>query len=81
MSFEALREAIKEGNEYNFYGEDKPKCPHCGETWDGEWCESPLYNEGDQEIECQHCEKEYSVDVVITFHYNTDNQELEEQNK
>ena len=72
----ALNDAIKRGDELDFWGNPQPRCPHCetifniqdNEAWE-------LYKEGDHEIECTACELEFKVQVNVEFTYSTDEQE------
>lgn len=59
-----------------FWGNNQPKCPHCGNDFDIEYNEAwHLYEEGDHEVECNSCDLMFSVAVRVTFSFSTDEQE------
>lgn len=65
----------------DFWRNDKPKCPHCGDDYDIDENEAwHLYDtdEGDHEIECSSCDFTFSVAVSVSFSFSTDEQEEEE---
>ena len=65
--------------ELDFWGRDKPKCPHCGYEYDINEREAwSLYAEGYHEIECPSCDLEYTVSVSVSYSFSTDEQEDEE---
>lgn len=63
-----------------FWGNAKPKCPHCGDDYDIDENEAyHLYDvdEGDHIVECPSCDLTFSVAVRASFSFNTDEQEEE----
>lgn len=59
-----------------FWGNDHPKCPHCGhdvsisenELWH-------LYEEGEHDIECPQCDGDFAVYTRVSYSFSTDSQE------
>lgn len=71
--------ALKQGDDIEFWGNDLPKCPHCGHLYDINDHEAwGLYEEGPHEIECPSCDLEYDVTVNVSCTYSTDEQEDDE---
>lgn len=72
----ALAAAKQERNTIDFFGNDQPKCPHCGLTYDisqnGAW---NLYEEGEHEATCDKCELDFVVSVRISYTFSTENQD------
>lgn len=70
--FEALTLAKEQGDSFYYFGNDNPKCPHCGEVYYIEEHEAYyLYHQDTAyaKIECDHCEMDFIVEVnhEITF--------------
>lgn len=60
-----------------FWGNDHPKCPHCGEVCDvneNEWYR--LYEEGEHEVSCPHCDEDFSVSTTVRYKFSTDKQDV-----
>ncbi|WP_143277347.1 hypothetical protein [Bordetella genomosp. 9] len=69
----ALREAE---HPIDFWGNDEPKCPHCGgecSVNDNEWWQ--LYEEGEHQVECPSCDLEFTVSTRVSYAFSTDQQE------
>lgn len=65
------------GHKIDFWGNDKPKCPHCGSDFDitdnEAWF---LYSEdGPHDIDCPSCELEFQVSSSATWTFSTDEQD------
>lgn len=59
-----------------FWGNDEPKCPHCGtecNVSDNGWWR--LYEEGEHEVTCQSCDEDFTVSTRVTYRFSTDSQE------
>lgn len=68
--------ALKAGEYLEFFGLDKPKCPHCGDELDiSESGSYQLYEEGDHEITCEACDLDYTVSTRVSYTFSTDSQE------
>lgn len=72
--------ALKEGDWFDFAGNDRPKCPHCGadfniednEAWD-------LYDTNEtHEVDCPSCEDTFQVNSSTSWSFSTDEQEDDE---
>lgn len=63
----------------DFWGQDQPKCPHCGDAVDVSdndlW---RIYEEGEHEVDCPHCENEFSVSTRVSYSFDTDQQEMDD---
>ena len=59
-----------------FWGNDKPKCPHCGVSLDvaanDMW---GICEEGEHETWCPECDQLFTVHTDVTFSYSTDEQD------
>lgn len=69
--------ALEAGPSYDFFGNKKPKCPHCGEDFDisgnDAWF---LYDENDTHtVECPNCDHEFKVNASATWYFSTDEQD------
>ena len=79
IAFKALRDGIDAGDRLDFWRNDNPKCPHCGEIIDIGLHELwNFYEEGEHDVECPHCEGEFVVSTHITYSFSTDEQEQPE---
>lgn len=69
--------ALKSGSSIDFWGNDKPKCPHCGADFDIADNEAwYLYSEdGPHEVECPSCDREFQVHSIANWTFNTDEQD------
>lgn len=69
--------ALKAGPNYRFFGNDNPKCPHCGDDFDIATNEAWfLHDEQDTHtIECRRCENEFQVNATARWSFSTDEQE------
>lgn len=72
--YEALEKAKEEGATLNYWNEDNPRCPHCGEAYDiqenEDWgLHDPSLDE--HEIECPSCEQEFKVGATVSITYTT----------
>lgn len=70
--------ALNAGDELDFWGNDKPKCPHCGHDCDigkSEWWD--LYSNDDEshEKECPRCELLFTIRTRTSYSFSTDDQE------
>lgn len=60
----------------DFCGNDKPKCPHCGDDFDIADNEAwYLYGEDVHEVECPSCDREFQVHSIANWTFNTNEQE------
>lgn len=66
--------ALKHEGMLEFFGNDNPRCPHCGDTheiWEQDWSE--LYDDNDyHDVSCPTCEKEFRVSTNIRYSFSTD---------
>lgn len=72
--------ALDAGDWLDFWGNNQPKCPHCGEDFhiaDNEaW---HLYSEdGPHDVECPSCDLEFQVSSLASWSFSTDEQERDE---
>jgi hypothetical protein len=75
-SFSALREAQDAGTTAQFWRNENPVCPHCGQVidiaahdlWD--LCKEDLHD-----VECPFCDSEFAVVTSVTVAFSTDDQE------
>ncbi len=59
-----------------FWGNDNPKCPHCGQTIDiNEHEKWDLYEEGEHETSCPDCDGDFTVSTMVSYSFSTENQE------
>jgi transposase-like protein len=59
-----------------FWGNKKPRCPHCGESHsvsENEWWR--LYEEGEHEVTCPDCDGDFTVSTSVTYSFSTEQQE------
>ena len=71
--------ALDADTECDFFRNDDPRCPHCGEVCSvqhNEWWE--LYSEGDHEVTCPHCDEDFTVSSIATYTFSTDEQERDD---
>lgn len=76
--FAALRKAKEEDSvcPTDYWGNDQPRCPHCGTTCDvsdNDWFR--LYEEGEHDVSCPHCDGDFTVSTRVSFSFSTDEQE------
>lgn len=76
--FEALKKAKASGRHYpsDYWGNDNPRCPHCGtecSVSENEWWK--LYEDGEHEVSCPHCDGDFSVSTRVSYSFSTDEQE------
>lgn len=58
-----------------FWGNDAPKCPHCGHSCGiGKYDLNRLYEEGTHEVDCPACDLPFSVVTRVSFTFSTDDQ-------
>lgn len=69
--------ALKAASSLQFFANNKPKCPHCGEDFDIAENEAwRLYDENDtHEVTCPSCEQDFSVRSSAHWVFSTDEQE------
>jgi hypothetical protein len=68
--------ALKAGDTLDFWGNAKPKCPHCGTDFDIAEHEAwRLYEEGEHEVECYSCGLDYTVSTRVSFSFSTDTED------
>lgn len=72
--------ALDDGDWFQFYANDKPKCPHCGEDFDIRENEAwHLYSEdGPHGVECQSCDLGFQVNSSATWCFSTAEQERDD---
>ena len=71
-----LFKALREGDRLDFFGNDSPKCPHCGIECDvsaNDWWQ--LYEEGEHEVSCPSCDNDFFVSTHVHHFFSTDTQE------
>lgn len=71
--------ALEAGDPWDFFANDSPKCPHCGDDYsinDSDAWE--LYQEGEHEIKCPGCDHTYTATAQVSFSYSTNEQEDED---
>ena len=69
-------EALNNGERMDFWANDEPKCPHCGQessVIENEWWK--ICEEGDHEVSCPHCETDFTVTTRVSYTFSTDNQD------
>ncbi len=69
--------ALKKSDDIlEFWGNDQPKCPHCGEeveiSQNGLY---RLYDEGEHDVTCPHCDGGFAVSTRVSYSFSTDSQE------
>lgn len=73
---EALKKSQgDDGDCCEFWGNDEPKCPHCGANCpvsENEWYE--LYEEGEHEVTCPDCDMDFIVSTNVSFSFTTQDQ-------
>lgn len=80
--YEALKKAKEEGLTLNFYGNNNPVCPHCGEDYSVSEHENwKLYDEGEHDVECSSCDQEFSVQTYVSTTFSTDDQPDEDEDE
>ncbi len=69
--------ALNEGPSYEFFGNDNPKCPHCGNDFDVQENEAWfLYDENDtHDVECPICDHSFLVNSMAKWTFSTDEQD------
>jgi len=72
--------ALSERGYNDFWGEDNPRCPHCGESIDIVAHDMyELYSEDCHDgVYCPHCDGVFSVETCIKHTFNTDEQPSKE---
>lgn len=74
--YDVLKEARARGEELLFWGNDQPKCPHCGADYDVEGQDAwHLYQEDEHKITCSGCDQEFWVRTIVQYTFSTDEQE------
>lgn len=72
--------ALKADTSFDFWRNDDPKCPHCGQDY-------PIYeneawhlydDQRDHEVECNFCELPFKVITNVAYTFSTDEQDDEE---
>lgn len=62
-------------NYINYWGNEKPKCPHCGEdfdVWDGDHAMSLSYEDsGQTTFECAGCRKDFVCVTMVQYRFHT----------
>lgn len=73
-------EALDAADRIDFWGNDKPKCPHCGADFDIADNEAwYLYSEdGPHEVECPSCDLEFQISSIANWTFSTDEQERDD---
>lgn len=72
--FSALK--AQPASSLEFWGNDHPKCPHCGRTVDvNEHEKWALYEEGEHETSCPYCDGEFTVSTRVKYSFSTDEQD------
>ena len=75
---QALNEARAAGDSLNFWGNNQPKCPHCGADYSIEDHEAwRMYEEGEHDAECGSCNAPFLVSTRVSYSFDTDTQELD----
>lgn len=75
--FAALK--ASEHKALDFWGNDDPKCPHCGQSINiSQHDLGELYEEGEHTIDCPYCEREFQVTTRVSFSFSTDEQDMDE---
>ena len=67
--------ALREGDKMDFWGNDNPKCPHCGKKCEistHDWYK--LYEEGEHEVACPFCDEDFEVSTYVHYSFSTDRQ-------
>jgi len=69
--------ALKQGESFDFWGCDKPICPHCGDEFDIRENEAwYLYSEnGHHDVDCPSCKEVFSVSSSASWTFSTDEQD------
>jgi hypothetical protein len=77
MSEQQRLQALNGGSSIDFWGNESPKCPHCGQDFDIQDAEAwDLYSDDDtHEVECQSCELEFSVTTNVRYTFTTSDQD------
>lgn len=60
----------------DFYGNNEPKCPHCGREQpisDNDWYH--LYEEGEHEVQCPDCGHDFIVNTLVRYTFSTNEQD------
>ncbi len=75
--FAALKAAQQKGMraESEYWLNDNPRCPHCGEDCDiskNDWWR--LYEEGEHDVDCPHCDDSFTVSTRVSYTFSTDKQ-------
>lgn len=69
-------QALESGDSMDFWGNDEPRCPHCGQcasVIDNErW---KLYEEGEHEVTCPYCGLDFAVSTRVSYSFSTDDQD------
>lgn len=78
--FNALRKCTDRIDRLDYWRQDLPKCPHCGDECsvvDNEWWH--LYEEGEHEVTCPSCENNFQVSTHVSFSFSTDEQDIDDE--
>lgn len=77
MKYEALRKAEDQDCTTDYWREQNPRCPHCGQVYDIQEHEAwGLYGDdgSDHQVECGECDQEFTVTVHVSYLFSTDEQ-------
>jgi len=65
--------ALNDNSKFDFIGNDEPKCPHCGESFNPSDCDmNYLYEEGEHKAFCPKCDERLDITTRVHFTFNTD---------
>ena len=67
-------QALQEGDDLDFWGNSRPKCPHCGamHNMDDRYA---LYEEGEHLAICDACDLHFTIHTRVSIEFDTDRQE------
>jgi hypothetical protein len=58
-----------------FWGNEDPKCPHCGDDFDVSENEAwRVYEEGEHELTCPACGLDFTVETRVSYSFSTEDQ-------
>jgi hypothetical protein len=58
-----------------FWGNEDPKCPHCGDDFDVSENEAwEVYGEGEHELTCPSCDLDFTVETRVSYSFSTEDQ-------
>jgi len=77
MSENQRLQALENGSSIDFWCNDSPKCPHCGDDFNIQDAEAwHLYSDDDtHQVECPSCDLEFNVTTNVKYTFTTDDQE------